>query len=117
MQQHYIKLYGERPIPPEISRNAVIGSGLDLLTANTSKNWQDTGGVAKAPPRDFQEKKMLTLEHSAHEYDEATDGCRRLVRVTQDNVRQWQRVIDADQATKEAEEREACCESKSARKQ
>jgi hypothetical protein len=35
---------------------------------------------------------MLTLEHSAHDYDEATDGCRRLVRVTRDSARQEQRV-------------------------
>jgi hypothetical protein len=35
---------------------------------------------------------MLTEEQSANAYEEATDGCRRLVRATSDNVLQWQRV-------------------------
>jgi hypothetical protein len=41
---------------------------------------------------DFQEKKMLAVENSADAYEEATDGCRHLVRATRDNPRQWQRV-------------------------
>lgn len=35
---------------------------------------------------------MLTEEHAAAAYEEATDGCRRLVRATSDNARQGQRV-------------------------
>jgi hypothetical protein len=68
-----------------------------------------------APPRGSGEK-MLTVENGAHAYAEATDGTRRMVRVTRDSAREWQRVIDADQATEEAEEREARRESKGTRK-
>jgi hypothetical protein len=35
---------------------------------------------------------MLTEEQAANAYEEVTDGCRRLVRVTSDNAPQWQRV-------------------------
>ena len=35
---------------------------------------------------------MLTEEQAANAYEEVTDGCRRLVRLTSDNARQWQRV-------------------------
>ena len=35
---------------------------------------------------------MLTEEQSANAYEQATDGCRRLDRATQDNARQWVRV-------------------------
>jgi hypothetical protein len=35
---------------------------------------------------------MLTEEQSANAYEEATDGCRRLVRETSDNAPQGQRV-------------------------
>ena len=34
----------------------------------------------------------LLTEEEAAAYEEATDGCRRLVRVTSDNAPQWQRV-------------------------
>lgn len=59
---------------------------------------------------------MFTEEDGAAAYEEATDGCRRLVRATRDSARQEQRVIDADQAIQDAEEREARRESQSARK-
>ena len=35
---------------------------------------------------------MLTEEQAAGAYEQATDGCRRLVRLTTDNAPQWQRV-------------------------
>jgi len=35
---------------------------------------------------------MLTEEQAANAYEEATDGCRRLARLTGDNARLWQRV-------------------------
>jgi hypothetical protein len=35
---------------------------------------------------------MLTEEQAANAYEEVTDLCRRLVRVTSDNAPQWQRV-------------------------
>jgi hypothetical protein len=35
---------------------------------------------------------MLTEEQAANVYEEVTDGCRRLVRLTSDNARQWQPV-------------------------
>ena len=36
--------------------------------------------------------KLITEEQAAIAYEEATDGCRPLVRLTSDHVRQWQRV-------------------------
>ncbi len=35
---------------------------------------------------------MLTEEQAANAYEQATDGCRPLVRLTSDHARQWQRV-------------------------
>jgi hypothetical protein len=35
---------------------------------------------------------MPTVEDLAEAYEAATDGCRRLVRATRDNARQWQRI-------------------------
>jgi hypothetical protein len=35
---------------------------------------------------------MLTEEQAANAYEEVTDGCRRSIRATSDNARQWQRV-------------------------
>ncbi len=35
---------------------------------------------------------MLTEEQAAADYAEATDGCRRLDRATQDDAPQWERV-------------------------
>ncbi len=55
---------------------------------------------------------MLTEENGADAYEDATNGCRRLIAATRDNAR---RVIDADQAIQDAEEREARRESQSVR--
>jgi hypothetical protein len=62
------------------------------LRPSDLQGWHNKGGVAKAPPRYFSEKKTPTLEHSAHVYEEATDGCRRSLVGTRDNARLWQRV-------------------------
>jgi hypothetical protein len=35
---------------------------------------------------------VLTEEQAANAYEDATDGCRRLARLTGDNARLWQRV-------------------------
>ena len=40
---------------------------------------------------------MLTEEHAASAYEQATDGCRHSLLGTRDNARQWQRVkADSD---------------------
>jgi len=73
------------------------------------------GGVRAAQILE-EPMERITEEDGAAAYAEMTDSTRRLVRAARDIARQCQRVIDADQATEEAEEREARRESKGTRK-
>ena len=46
----------------------------------------------KQPPGHLEENHLPAMENSVHAYAATTDGCRRLVRGTNDNARQGRRI-------------------------